>query len=70
LERELVSAPVARRNAESKIISAQGDVEVAKLLNNRSKILDSKTAIQVRYLETIKSLGRNENSKIIYSSFM
>ena len=66
----MVSAPVARGNAESKIISAQGDVEVAKLLNNRSKILDSKTAIQVRYLETIKALGRNENSKIIYSSFM
>jgi erythrocyte band 7 integral membrane protein len=65
-----VSAPVARRNAESKIINAEGDVEVAKLLNNRSKILDSKTAIQVRYLETIKSLGRNESSKIIYSSFM
>ncbi len=56
---ELVSAAVAHRNAESKIINARGDVEVAKLLANRSKILDSKTAIQVRYLETIKSLANN-----------
>lgn len=64
-----MSAPVARRNAESKIISAQADVEVAKMLANRSKILDTKTAIQVRYLETIKSLADNENSKMIYNSF-
>ena len=69
IERELTSAAVARRNAEAKIISAQGDVEVAKMLANRSKILDTKTAIQVRYLETIKSLADNQNSKIIYNSF-
>ena len=65
----MVSAAVARRNAESKIISAQGDVEVARMLANRSKILDTKTAIQVRYLETIKSLARNPNSSMIYTSY-
>ena len=60
---------MARRNAESKIINAQGDVEVAKMLSNRSKILDTKTAIQVRYLETIKSLARNPASTMMYTSF-
>ena len=63
-----MSAAVAHRNAESKIISAKGDVEVAKLLANRSKILDSKTAIQVRYLETIKSLANNESGSMMYIS--
>ena len=66
---ELTSAAVARRNAEAKIISAEGDVEVARMLANRSKILDTKTAIQVRFLETIKSLASHEGSTMIYTSY-
>ncbi|CAM6006540.1 unnamed protein product [Sphagnum balticum] len=69
LEAELVSAPIARRQAESKIITAQGQVEIAKCLGNRSKILDTKTAIQVRYLETLKGLARNAASRMLYRSF-
>lgn len=59
---------MAQRNAESKIINAKGDVEVARLLANRSKILDSKTAIQVRYLEAIKSLANNSAGSVMYIS--
>jgi erythrocyte band 7 integral membrane protein len=64
-----VSAPVARRNAESKIINARGQVEIAKLLGARSAVLNTPTAIQVRYLETLKGLARNANSSLIYRSF-
>mgnify|MGYP006897431528 CR=1 FL=1 len=53
LEKDLTSAAVARRNAQSKIITAQGQVEVAKMINEGAHILDSKTAIQVRYLQTL-----------------
>ena len=68
LESELVSAPIARRNAESKIISAKGQVEIARMLGQRSQVLDSPTAIQVRYLETLKELSRNPSSRMIYRS--
>jgi hypothetical protein len=44
-------------------------VEIAKLLGGRSKILDNKTAIQVRYLETLKGLARNAASRMLYRSF-
>jgi regulator of protease activity HflC (stomatin/prohibitin superfamily) len=60
---------VARRNAESKIINARGQVEIAKLLGARSAVLNTSTAIQVRYLETLKGLARNGNSSMIYRSF-
>lgn len=65
----MVSAPIARRNAESKIINAMGQVEIAKLLGERSKVLNSATAIQVRFLETLKGLARNTDSQMIYRSF-
>lgn len=64
-----MSAPVARRNAESKIINARGQVEIAKLLGARSAVLNTSTAIQVRYLETLKGLARNGKSSMIYRSF-
>lgn len=39
------------------------------MLSQRSKILDSKTAIQVRYLETLKNIGNNQKSSMIYRSY-
>ena len=48
-----MAAPIARRDGESKVLNAQGQVEVAKMLNKGSKILDTKTAIQIRYLQTL-----------------
>ena len=63
-----MSAPIARRAGESKIINAQGQVEIARMLSQRSKILDSQTAIQVRYLQTLEDIGRNSKSRFIYRS--
>ena len=67
LENELNSAPVARREAEAMIISAQADVNIARMLQEKSKLLDSNTAMQMRYLETLKILGNKENTTMVYT---
>ena len=67
LENELNSAPRARRIGQSSIISAQADVQIARMLADRSKLLDSSTAMQIRYLETLKTLSSKENCKVIYT---
>ena len=47
------SAAKERRLAESKKISARADVEAAKMMREAADILNSKSAMQIRYLETI-----------------
>lgn len=42
-----------RRLGESKLISNKAEVETAMLLKETAEILDSKAAMQVRYLEVI-----------------
>ena len=63
-----MSAAVARRNAQSKILVSQGQMEVAKMIHDGAEILDSKTAIQVRYLKTLEDVGRNSKTKMMYRS--
>ncbi len=48
------------------VISAKADVESAKLMREAADILDSRTAMQIRYLETITMIGKGANSKIIF----
>lgn len=59
----MASSAREKRLAESKIISARADVQTAKLLREAADILDSKSAMQIRYLETIKKLA--DTSKVI-----
>lgn len=66
LQESLASAAKERRLAESKLISAKADVESAKLMREAADILDSKTAMQIRYLETISMLGKTQHSKIVF----
>lgn len=50
LQDSLSSAAKERRLAESKIISARADVESAKLMRLAAEELNSKAAMQIRYL--------------------
>lgn len=52
--------------AEAKLISAKADVESAKLMREAADILDSRTAMQIRYLETIGMIGKSNNTKIVF----
>jgi erythrocyte band 7 integral membrane protein len=54
----------------AKIISAQADVKSAKLLSEVSEILNSKPAMQMRYLETLQSVGKTEGKKVIFLPFI
>lgn len=63
LQDTLASAAKEKRLAESKIISAKADVQSAKLQREAADILDSKAAMQIRYLEVVKTLGHT--SKVI-----
>ncbi|KRX09906.1 hypothetical protein PPERSA_05298 [Pseudocohnilembus persalinus] len=66
LQESLSSAAKERRLAEAKLISAKADVESAKLMREAADILDSRTAMQIRYLETIGMIGKAGNTKIIF----
>ena len=46
---------------EAMLISYKSDVEVAKLLQEVSQILDSKSAFQIRYLDMIGNIITNRN---------
>lgn len=50
LQDSLSSAAKERRLAESKIISARADVESAKLMRQAADQLNTKSAMQIRYL--------------------
>ena len=54
-----------RRAAESKIISAKADVESAKLLREAADALNSKAAMQIRYLETLDTLCCSNNVRLL-----
>jgi len=62
----MATATKQRRIGESKIISAKADVESAKLLREAADILDSKAAMQIRYLETIQNMTKGQNPKIMF----
>lgn len=65
LQASLSSAAKETRLAESKIISARADVEAAKLMRLAADELNSKSAMQIRYLETLKQVGKS-NTRVIY----
>lgn len=65
LQDSLSSAAKERRLAESKIISAKADVESAKLMRQAAEQLNSKAAMQIRYLDTLKTVGKS-NTKVIF----
>lgn len=66
LQETLSSAAKERRLAESKLISARADVDSAKLMRQAADMLNSKVAMQMRYLETLKLLGQSGGSKMIF----
>ena len=56
-EKDLTSAARQKRLSEATIISNKADVESAALMQESAKLLDSKVAMQIRYLDMVKTLG-------------
>jgi regulator of protease activity HflC (stomatin/prohibitin superfamily) len=57
----------AERERRAKIIDAEGEYQAAaKLLEAAEKISRNPVTIQLRYLQTLREIGGNENSTIVF----
>jgi regulator of protease activity HflC (stomatin/prohibitin superfamily) len=54
--------------AESKVIAARAEVEAAKLMREASDILNTQSAMQIRYLETFSNMSKQPGTKVIFTS--
>ncbi|KAI5299379.1 hypothetical protein KEM55_002219 [Ascosphaera atra] len=66
LQESLSMAAQSKRIGDSKIIAARAEVESAKLMRTAANILSSAPAMQIRYLETMQSMAKSANSKVIF----
>jgi erythrocyte band 7 integral membrane protein len=67
-KKNVQSAAIQKRVSEATIISAKADVEAAKLLKETSEILNSQSAMQIRYLEAVQNIISSQNSKTMFVS--
>ncbi|KAJ3283657.1 hypothetical protein HDU79_008876 [Rhizoclosmatium sp. JEL0117] len=66
LQETLAAAAKQQRIGESKIITARSELESAKLMREASDILNTKAAMQIRYLETLASISTHPGTKIVF----
>lgn len=66
LQESLSSAAKQRRIGESKVIAAQAEVDAARLMRQAADILASKSAMQIRALESLQAMAKTANSKVIF----
>jgi regulator of protease activity HflC (stomatin/prohibitin superfamily) len=66
MQRQLSARATAEREAGAKVIEAQGDVSAAKLLREAADTLNTPAALQIRYLEALKSMAANPGSRVIF----
>ncbi|KAM3127835.1 hypothetical protein pb186bvf_020066 [Paramecium bursaria] len=63
---DLAAAAKNKRIAQAKVISAQADVESAKLMKEAAEALNSKAAMQIRFLETLQMLAKGPAQKLMF----
>jgi len=66
LQETLSTVAKQTRIGESKIISAKAEVEASRLMRESSDILNTPAAMQIRYLETLQSMARSGQAKVIF----
>ncbi|KAK2750940.1 hypothetical protein FQN57_000014 [Myotisia sp. PD_48] len=66
LQESLSMAAQSKRIGESKVIAARAEVEAAKLMRAAADILSSAPAMQIRYLDTMQSMAKSANAKVIF----
>lgn len=66
LQENLAAAATQRRLGASRVIAAQAEVESAKLMREASDILNTPAAMQIRYLETLKTMAHESGAKVIF----
>jgi regulator of protease activity HflC (stomatin/prohibitin superfamily) len=66
LQENLAAAAKQRRLGASKVIASQAEVEAAKLMREASDILNTPVAMQIRYLETLKTMAHESGARVIF----
>lgn len=66
VQKNMQSAAIQKRLSEATIIEAKANVEAAKMLKETSEILNSNSAMQIRYLETIQNITAKSGSKVMF----
>ncbi|NCN26118.1 slipin family protein [bacterium] len=67
MQRAMAKQAQAERDKRAKIISAQGEFEASKKLAEAAEVLATqKDAITLRYLDTMRDLGSNNNTSTIF----
>ena len=67
LQRAMAAEAEAEREANAKIVAAEGEQKAATALKEASKIIaESPSALQLRYLQTLNKISAEQNSTIIF----
>lgn len=66
LQKDLSMTSKTERLSKAKIISAEADVQSAKLMHQAADILNSKAAMQIRYLEILQSISKGSGQKLLF----
>ncbi|SAL98197.1 hypothetical protein [Absidia glauca] len=66
LQESLSAAAQAQRVGRSKIIAAKAEVQSAALMREASDVLSSDVALSIRYLDTMTTLAKGSNTRVIF----
>ncbi|XP_064616019.1 band 7 protein AAEL010189-like [Liolophura sinensis] len=67
LQRAMAAEAEADKEAKAKIIAAQGEQDASKALKHAADVIqDCPAALQLRYLQTLNSVGSKKNDTIIF----
>ena len=67
LQRAMAAEAEAAREARAKVIAAEGEQKASRALKEASDIIsESKSALQLRYLQTLNSISAEKDSTIIF----
>jgi erythrocyte band 7 integral membrane protein len=66
LQESLSAAAQAKRMGNAKVISARAEVNSAKLMREAAEHLSTPAAMQIRYLETMNTLAKAQNTRVIF----
>jgi len=67
LQRAMAAEAEATREAQAKIIAAQGEMDASKALKEAADVINqSSGALQLRYLQTLTAISAEKNSTIIF----
>lgn len=67
LQRAMAAEAEATREAQAKIIAAEGEHKASRSLKHAAEVLgDSHAAMQLRYLQTLNTISAEKNSTIVF----